>query len=308
MQFLKPIYTILFLIPFIILLASCDDNGVTGPDDPSQVPSLPDFSQLQMETGIFTHGGVAKEAGLETGILSALSAFSDVRPDAGQQTESDPFQLAAFLVNTVETGYLLHNTYTSFFTLSVAPGIVQVSGNEFLWEFSAVDPELGESMDITVIAAVQGEEVEWTAIAAADFEEGGFEEQQVIEGISAFDGSSGEWSLNFDVPEQGFTFESNAIWEADNEQLVALDISTSLTELQEDFIQNTDGFYTLDGTDAAIDNGQIQSPEFEDFDLFGDIDITQPFTVTWDTEAGSGTVSIDGHELCWDENRQAVDC
>jgi hypothetical protein len=308
MQFVKPVYSTLFLISFIILLTSCDDNSVTGPDDPSQVPSPPDFSQLQMETGIFTHGGAAKEAGDESGILAALNTTSEVRPEMQQDEEADPFQLASFLVAMVESGYSLHITYATFFTLHTVPGTVEVSGNEFIWEYSAQDPELEETVDITVTAAVIGEDVDWTVMASANLEEGGFDEQQIIEGTSAFDGSSGEWSISFDVPEEGFTYASSAIWESIDHQLNTLDISTSIAEVETGFYQHTDGVYSLEGSTASISNGQIQSPEFEGEGYFGDIDITQPFSVFWDIQSGAGTVSIDGNELCWDENREAVDC
>ncbi len=309
MHYTKSLFTALLLLPFTILLSSCDDNDVTGPDDPSQVPSPPDFSQLQMETGIFTHGGAAaKLAGQEPGILAALNAYPENLMNLAAEPEADPFQLASFLVTMVESAYSLHTTYATFFTLNAVPGVVEVSGNEFLWNYSVQDPELGETVDITVTAVVQGEDVDWNVIASADLEEGGFEEQHIIDGTSAFDGSFGNWSINFDVPEEGFTYTSTAIWDSDEGQLEKLDISTSLTEDETGFYQHTNGVYTLDGTNASISNGQLQSPEFEGEGYFGDIDITQPFTVSWDTEVGNGTLSIDGQSLCWDEAKAAVDC
>ncbi len=299
--------TALFLLPFTFMLASCDDNSATGPDDPSQVPSPPDFSQLQMETGIFTHGGAAaKEAVNDSGVLAARDVYKESNPHMTQ--EADPFQLASFLVTMTESAYSLHTTYATFFTMNAVPGVVEVSGNEFLWNYSAQDPELGETVDITVTAVVHGEDVDWNVVASAEFEDGGFQEQQIIDGTSSFDGSSGEWSVNFDVPEEGFTYISTAIWESDGGQLEKLDVSTSLTEDETGFYQHTDGVYTLDGTSALISNGQLQSPEFEGEGYFGDIDITQPFTVSWDTEVGNGTISIDGQSLCWDEDKAAVDC
>jgi len=57
MQYVKSLFPLLFLLPFTMLLVSCDDNDVTGVDDPSEVPSLPNFNQMQMETGIFNPGG-----------------------------------------------------------------------------------------------------------------------------------------------------------------------------------------------------------------------------------------------------------
>lgn len=309
MHYTKSLFTALLLLPVTFLLSSCDDNDVTGPDDPSQVPSPPDFGQLQMETGIFTQGGAAaKVAGQEPGILAALNAYPENIPHMAAEPEADPFQLASFLVTMVESAYSLHTTYATFFTVNVLPGVVEVSGNEFLWNYSVQDPELGETVDITVTAVVQGEDVDWSVIASADLEEGGFEEQQIIDGTSAFDGSSGNWSIDFDVPEEGFTYTSTAIWDSDEGQLEMLDISTSITEDETGFYQHTDGLYTLDGTSASISNGQIQSPEFEGDDYFGGIDITQPFSVSWDTENETGSVSIDGYELCWDENHAAADC
>ena len=308
MQYVKSLIPLLFLLPFTMLLVSCDDNDVTGVDDPSEVPSLPNFNQMQMETGIFNPGAVAKEAGHEPGILSALSTINEGYPDMGMDQETNPYQLASFLVTMLETGHFIHNTYATFFTMNVIPGTVEVSGNEFLWDFSAVDPEFGGTIDITATAAVEGEQVLWTVIAGADGEEGGFEEQQVIDGISAFDGSSGEWSISFDVQEDGFTFGSTAIWDSEDGQLTALDLSTSISEDETGFYQHTEGVYALDGTSASISNGRLQSPEYEDEGYFGEIDITQPFTVSWDTESGNGTVSIDGQTMCWDEDQMAVDC
>jgi len=309
MHFTKLLFTATFLLSFTILLASCDDNDITGPDDPSQVPLPPNFSQMQMETGIFTQGaGASKEAGHESGILAALHAFPGNHPQMAGEPEANPFQLASFLVAMVESAYTLHATYASFFTMNVVPDAVEVSGNEFFWDFSAQDFEAGETIEITVTAVVQDEVVNWTVIASADLEEGGFGEQQIIEGTSAFDGSSGEWSIRFDVPEEGFTYASTTIWDSEAGQLEKLDISTSITEDETGFYQHAEGVYTLDGTNAAIRDGRIQSPEFEGDDYFGDIDITRPFSVSWDIENENGTVTIAEENLCWDENRAAVDC
>lgn len=208
----------------------------------------------------------------------------------------------------IENACSVHTNYASFFTLNALPDGAEMSGNEFLWDFSVQDPELGKTIHITVSAMVSGQNVNWNAVASANFEDGGFEEQQVIEGTSSLDGSTGDWSVTFDVPEEGFTFESNVLWERDGENVEKLDISTSLTEDETEFSQNVQGVYTLEGTSAAISNARILSSELEGENPFGDIDVTQPFSVSWDTGTETGMISIDDRTLCWDESKRDIDC
>ena len=309
MRLLKLLFTAAILLSLPLLITSCDDNDVMGPDDLSQIPSPPNFSMMQMETGIFARGdGSASKSGDKPGILAALHAYQESQAQMTGESEEDPFQLAYFLVGMVQSAYSLHGTYATFFTLNVAPNAVEVSGNEYLWDFSVQDSETDGTVDIRVTAVVRVDEVDWTVVASADLVEGGFGEQQVIDGTSAFDGSSGEWAINLDIQDDGFTYASTAIWDSEAGQLEKLDISTTISEDENGFFQHVEGVYTLDNTIASISSGQIQSPEFEGDDYFGDIDITQPFSVSWDTENGSGTVSVDGQTLCWDEDQMATDC
>lgn len=314
MHYVKLLFAALIFPALTFTLAACDEDDLTGPNIPSEVPSPPDFSKMQMETDLFTIGKIAgKEVRHPSGLLSSeiRTAFTEmpaISVAMVQEEEADPIMLASMLVLMIESAYSVHSSYADFFTQSAVPGTVEISGNEFSWSFSSQNPELDETVDIKVTATVMAEEVDWSVVASADLEEGGFEEQQIVDGTSTLDGHVGDWSITLDVPEAGFSFASSVTWDFDGEKLEKLDITTSLTEDETEFFQETAAVYTLDGTEATISNGQIRSPEFGGDEYFGGIDVTQPFTISWDTESKAGTVSIDGRDFCWDENQEPVDC
>ncbi|MFO8030580.1 MAG: hypothetical protein R6U28_12040 [Cyclonatronaceae bacterium] len=314
MQYVKPLFAALIFLTLTFTLAACDEDDVTGPNIPSEVPSPPNFSQMGMETDLFTFGKIAgKEVQHPSGLLSSdiWTAFTEkpaISVATVQEEEADPFLMATLLVSMIESAYSVHTIYSDFFTQSAVPGTVEISGNEFSWSFSAQNPELDETVDIKVTATVMEEDVDWSVIASADLEEGGFEEQQIVDGTSTLDGHAGDWSINLNVPEAGFSFASSVTWDFDGDKLEKLDITTSLTEDETEFSQEAAAVYTLDGTEATISNGQIQSPEFEGDEYFEGIDITQPFTISWDTESQTGMISIDNRNFCWDENQEPADC
>lgn len=328
MHYCKHLFILSLLITFTFALSSCDDSSSPSFEDPGDLPALPDLNQMLLETGLFANDNVPSQlsehqkavmanqtsqyspdssSGLSGGIRS-LAHFGNLTDQSVLEQDADPFALASMLVMMYQNVHYTNLSYIDFFTLNVIPSQVEVSGDEFFWGFESQNPENGDIVIINVTASVSGDDVHWSVIGSADLEEGGFDEQQIIDGTSSFDGTAGEWSVMLDAPEEGFVYSSTFSWDYDEINLNMLDIVFNVTEVDGDFFQNITGSYSFDDTTASINNGQVDSQEFEDEVNFGEIDITQPFNVSWDVDDESGGITIDGHDLCWDGTRSHVDC
>ncbi len=328
MHYCKQLLILSLLITLTSALSSCDDTNSLGFEDPSDLPALPNLNQMLMETGTFSNNNVSNQlsghqdafqanqvprfspddpANLSEGIRY-LAQSGNLTHQSILEQDADPYTLAALLVMMFDRAHFVNLSYIDFFTFNVTPSQVEISGDEYFWGFVSEDPETEETFEINVTASVSGDNVDWSIIASADLEEGGFEEQQVIEGTSSFNGTAGEWSIMLDIPEENFGYTSTFSWEYDNENLNMLDIVSNVTETETGFFEDVAGSYELDNDDASISDAQIDSQDFEEEENFGEIDITRLFDVSWDVDEGFGAISIDGVDLCWDENRSAVDC
>ncbi len=309
-----------FLVSITLVLAlslvSCDvadDDDV----DVSEIPELPPLNEMQMETDIFEGGTYSFKEKLRkdeqwypmpdqrTGkaLKKEMNEIFQFIPD-----EFPAYMVASTLVEAFENHYLsklnLLNNYFDGWTREEA----ELADNEFVWSYELEDPETGESVSIRVNAAVTNDQVNWVVIAEADVENGGFEEQQIMEGTTSFDGSTGEWAVTLEIPEDDYSFASTSSWQMRDEQLADLDFDFFLSSGE--MYGAVEGKYEHDNDTGRIYDTTIDSPELEEAaeDLPWDIDVTDTFHIEWDFETEAGSITIGEKKFCWDGDKNTVDC
>lgn len=312
-------FFIAFSLPLFFM--SCDDT-TSADDELTDVPELPPFEEMALATGIFNQAGFGGQTEWsqkqqtewkyrpEMQFFGSQQIRDQINADIrlADTPETPAFFLASTLVNNYQSAFFTNLTYSNVFTARVTAENAEMSNDEYLWDMEIEDEDTDETVKITVTATVSNDVVEWAGVATSDADEGGFPEQQVIEATTSADGLSGEWTVSLFQEEFEFNFESTITWEFGDEALEMLDLSFDMSEGRDDFYFQVDGFYNLEDPLVSITDGQVQSSDLNTSGIETDVDLAEIFDLTWNIDDGSGSLEIDGQNLCWDQAQADTDC
>lgn len=316
MQTARNFFHGLLTVSLVLTLISCDDTTPVDDVDVDEVPELPSFEEMQMQTDAFS--GSSYSINEKGGADEQWQYIPEQIADKDLITPNDvalfdpgqfpSYEVASTLIGAFTNHHQQKLNFVNNYFDDWDKEEVEISGDEYVWNYDVEDPETGESLSIRVTASIAGDEVNWVVIAEWDAENGGFEEQQIMEGTSAFDGSTGYWTLTLDVPEDDFSFKSTSSWVFNDEHLAELDFEYFLSG--ESGYVDTQGTYERDDEIGRIYDGRIDSPALEDAaeNLPWDIDLTQIFQIEWNFESEAGSITIGEEEFCWDGNQEPYDC
>ncbi|MDG5767387.1 hypothetical protein QA596_07920 [Balneolales bacterium ANBcel1] len=300
-SYLAPLSTVLCCV-LLFSISSCSDS--TSSDDPSadqDIPDLPQFEQIQMQTGAFEEGSFSvKDTDAAPGLLSGANPISPLRPLEGETQQFGGSIARMVASNLVATFEEFHQTNVNLLSGLFADwnrDDAELSGGEYIWEYEIDDWETGQTFYLQVISSVSGDEAHWTAIASL---EGQFEEQQVVEGTTALDGSSGVWSFHVDFIEQANEVESTIAWSIEDDRLADYEMEIAIST--EDYYNTATGNYGVDGNIATISDAQIDVPGLDDAadNLPVDVDLRDVFHIEWNLETEAGSLAIGDQQFSWE--------
>ncbi len=313
----KTSFTILLSFFLALFLLSCDDStDSVSNGDPSDtdVPVIPSFSEMQMQTDLFDGAGytVGKKVPSDASWIDrqARLTANALKPITESEIQFLPDEFPAYFVAAQLVGAFesMHQTNVgllqNFFAEWTEDG-AELSNGEYVWEYEVDDFETGETFYIRINAAVSGDQANWVVIAEM---EGGFDEQQIMEGTTALDGSTGEWTFTMDIPEDDYSLVTTSSWVFDGEEMTEMELDLSMESVGA--VIDAEGKYEMDDNTGRIYDAWIDSPSVEEAseNIPYDVDLTQMFNVEWDIQDGDGSLTIGNDRFCWNTNQSLIDC
>lgn len=309
----KRILPTVLIISLILTLGSCDDTTSSDEADVSDAPEIPSFSDMEMETETFDEGSYSINKQLETdengyqiqdqlagnALKKAMDEVLQLNPD-----QFPSYQVASAFVITFEGLHQSNANIMNAYFSDWSKDNAELSDDEYVWSYDTEDPETGNEFSIQVSANVAGDEANWAVVAEM---EGEFDEQQIMQGSSALDGSTGNWTFTLDVPADDYSVESSNSWVLDDDnKLTEMDFDFSMS--RSDTYADANGKYELDGNTGRIYDANIDEPGLEEAAAEYDIDLTETFEVEWNVDNEDGMITIGNDSFCWDQDHLPVDC
>lgn len=257
-----------------LMFISCDldDLDIDLPEVP-EAADAPDFSKIEMNTGAF----------------SDSQAKAEIVADNAIQ-----YEVAASIVNLLDSQLGLVTTTLADFMNPISNLEPEFQDGIFTWNYTANIGLLMSSVDVELRASGLTN-VTWQGFVSGNIMGQELNDFELFNGTTSFDGETGNMTLSFIVPEEDEEFSMTIDWELDDDVLT--DLTFSLANPAMEGPSLIDVTYTLDGTTAQI-IGETVSSE-------GSV----TYTVIWDTETGAGSLNTpDLGTLCWDEDKQSVEC
>lgn len=263
---------ILLITGLMVMSCDLDELGIEIPEIP-EAAEAPDFSKIEMKTGVF-----ADE-----------QAKAEIVADNAIQ-----YLVAASIVNVLDSQLALVTSTLSDFMDPIATSEPEFKDGIFTWDYTVNSDLFMTSLDVT-LRAFGLRSVSWSALVSGTVFGNELDDVEVIKGTTSVTGETGNMELSVFVPEEEEEFLMTIDWILNDETLTNLTFSLSNPALDgPSFIEVT---YTLEGTTAQI-VGETTSSE-------GSV----VYTVIWDIETGVGSLNTpDLGTLCWDADKQAADC
>lgn len=315
MKILKLLLFITIITPLMFIATSCDGDTTTANNDVGapETPDLPSFSNLEMETDLFQQHGQFDIDGQTEGLKPEFLwqeplPINGLDKISGQEVQFDffpAFTITSTLVAAFENYHKSNINLIMSYLENFNADDAEISGDEFVWAFEAIDPETDLLFSIKIMATVSDDEVDWVVIASAD---GVFEEQQIMEGSSTADGKRGTWSLTLNYPGDEFIFESINSWVIADGNLVSLEIDIQFSSPET--YGSAKGTYLVNDEVRQLNDVLIESAELEEGlgQIAPEIDLSEPFDVEWNVDTGEGSITFSHERYCWDDNQMPTQC
>lgn len=306
---IKNLTTPLLIFSLFLMLISCSSSTSTDNDDISNVPERPLFSNMEMQTSAFDQGAFKITDFKESEKGHFQNLFSNTSSNTLMKFNEIPaYTVASGLVTTLESLHQININMMNDFMNNWDKNEADKTDSGYVWDYEIHSIETGESFFIEVTASEANNDIKWSVIAELDSDEFGFEEQQIMEGTTARDGSTGQWNLDLEITEIDFFVESTISWVMEDETLTEMVLDLSI--MDEGDLVETEGKYELFDNTGRIYDAKVYTPELEETSQnspYG-IDFTDFFEVEWDINSGEGFIKIGAESFCWDENQETISC
>jgi hypothetical protein len=257
------LFSAILLMSLFVWTSCGSDDPVSGIDE--DPPTLPQFEEIEPD----------------------LSYFMENNPKI--QTTDNFYEGKSYALGLAMFGQF-SQIYSSFFSSASTEG-AEFDNGVWTWTYSYAYE--GQSVSIVLRAQELVDAVSWQMDWSFDDGQGNsFENYTMVEGTTAKDGSSGNWTFNSLNP----------------------DTNTEEPFMESEWVRNGDDQYEL--TTSFLDNGAL-GEEFYTFTQNGtSFDITyvygsESILVHWDSSTETGYYQI-GDDLnnryCWDSQFQDVSC
>lgn len=262
---------IIYIVGLSLLIAgleACSDNS-TGVEKPPK-PEIPNISEMEPKTGKFDNN------------YPAGAAYAS-------SVTYENFNSAGELVNTANAVLSIKQLFNSFVASAKAGDPVFEDG-KWVWEVS--HSAQGISVNIRFAGQVDEEagEVNWTMNISSSGQGVNFDNYKLMEGVTAIDGSTGNWKIYPFEPESSsataiITFDWSV--NGDSDQVITFNVTQSDSP---DYTIK----YTEDSTTREL---TIKSSD-------GQVDVL----IHWDADTGAGYIMDSGTKKCWNQNFEDVSC
>lgn len=264
---------LLLITGLMVMSCDLDDLGVEIPEIP-EAADAPDFSKIEMNTGAF----------------SDTQAKAEIAADNAIQ-----YDVAASIVNLLDSQLDLVTATLADFMNPISNLEPEFQDGIFTWNYTANIGLLMSSIDVELKASGFNT-VSWQGFVSGNVLGQELNDFELFSGTTSFTGDTGNMTLSFIVPDENEEFSMTIDWELSDDDVLS-DLTFTLTNPALDGPSLIDVTYTLNGTTAQIVGETVNSE--------GSV----IYTIIWDTETGVGSLNTpDLGTLCWDENKQSVEC
>ncbi|MEX0778345.1 MAG: hypothetical protein WD491_04685 [Balneolales bacterium] len=208
-----------------------------------------------------------------------LSVFDAALNSSSAMQSSNSYTEAAYTARAAELSLTALATWPNILFQENQWGDAELRDGVFTWEYSYAFEGEGMSFVVTADELANGD-TDWQLRFSLQTAEDNIENALFLRAIISADGQEGRWTIyNMDNPDEAL---GTLTFEKEDDVPVYIKF-----ELSEDEFDASQILYEVDGTMSSLifkDSGQTESE------------------IHWNNATGSGCITKNGEESCWNEN------